>query len=117
MPERSLVTKTLCLKGQRDRFGPSLELPAARGVVYVGRPMFQGGWRLAGSPFANPFRVQRTGSAEKAVALFREYLRERPELVERARVELRGMTLGCWCPRGSACHALELARVADGGQP
>jgi len=110
MPE----TTTVCLKGMRDRFGPSLE--HAPHVVYVGRPLFQGGWRLAGSPFANPFKVQREGSATRAVELFREYLREHPELVERARTELAGRTLGCWCVSGP-CHARLLAEVADGGRP
>jgi hypothetical protein len=39
-----------------------------------------------------------------AVDAFRCWLRTQPELIERARRELRGHTLACWCPEGSPCH-------------
>ena len=105
------ATSTVCLKGRLHDFGPSLE--SAPHVAYVGRSLYQGGWRLAASPFANPFKAQKVGGAARAVELYRAHLREHPALVERARRELRGLTLGCWCPAGSPCHAAALARVCD----
>jgi Domain of unknown function (DUF4326) len=42
---------------------------------------------------------------ERAVELYREHLARNPELVERARRELAGKDLACWCPIGQPCHA------------
>lgn len=97
-----MTTTTVCLKGRQGEFGPALELAPARDVVYVGRPAYQGGWRLPASQFANPFRAQRVGGAAKAVELYRE--------------RLRGKRLGCWCA-GPDCHARALAEIAEGAQP
>lgn len=77
--------------------------------VYVGRP----------SPFGNPFKLASNASeAERAKLLetYCEWLRGRPDLIERARRELAGKVLGCWCSP-KACHGDVLARVADGGDP
>lgn len=109
-------TQAICLKGRREEFGPSLELPAARDVVYVGRRVSMGGWRLPASQFANPYSAQKVGSAARAVELYRAWLRERPELVAVARAMLRGKRLGCWCT-GLDCHAVALARIVDGEAP
>jgi hypothetical protein len=43
-------------------------------------------------------------------------LRDRPELIERARRELKGKRLGCYCAP-KPCHGDVLARVAEGGTP
>lgn len=111
-----MTTRALCLKGLQRELGPALELPAARDVVYVGRKQYQGGWRLPASPFANPYKVQDVGGAAKAVELYREWLRGRPDLVAAAREKLRGKRLGCWCESGP-CHAEALARIAEGEAP
>ena len=94
---------------RRGNPGPRLEW--APDVLYVGRAMYQGGWRLAASPWANPFTVKASGSAERAVEMYFAHLREHPELVTRARRELAGKRLGCWCPTGDPqqCHAALLA--------
>ncbi len=110
MPEPAVV----CLKGRRDEFGPRLEW--APDVVYVGRPIYQGGWRLPGSRFANPFRAQDVGGADKAVEMYREHLRRNRMLVDLARKQLTGKRLACWCRTGP-CHARVLAEVAQGGEP
>jgi hypothetical protein len=110
------TTTAVCLKGRIAEFGPSLGFPAARDVVYVGRPCYQGGWKLPRSQFANPYSAQKVGSAAKAVELYRAWLRERPELVAVARAMLRGKRLGCWCT-GLDCHAVALARIVDGEAP
>lgn len=109
-----MTATALCLKGRQGEFGPALE--HAPDVVYVGRPCFQGGWRLAGSPFANPHKVQKVGGAAEAVRLYREYLRRRTDLVALARETLRGKRLGCWCKSGP-CHAAALAAIVNGETP
>jgi len=75
-------------------------------AVYVGR----------GTPWGNPFRVKVHGR-ERALELFREYLRGRPELVERARRELAGQDVACWCQPGEDCHADVWLAVVAGQRP
>lgn len=104
------------IKGRLHLFGPRLELPAARGVVYVGRRCTMGGWALDCSPFHNPFSAQKYGGLAAAMAEFHSYLAERPKLVDRARRELRGKRLGCFCKETqnpALCHAAAWARIVD----
>jgi hypothetical protein len=54
---------------------------------------------------------------EQAVKFYREWLRIRPDLVEKARVELAGLDLMCWCKPELPCHADVLLAVARGEQP
>ena len=81
----------------RRRRTKGWRMPA--GAIYVGRPTK---W---GNPFVLPTRAE-------SVEAFAAYLAERPDLVARARQELRGHDLVCWCPPDEPCHAdvwLELA--------
>lgn len=64
--------------------------------IYIGRRWTMGGWDLPESKWANPFRVKEYGRDE-ALRRYVEYLRSRPDLLE-ALPELRGKTLGCFCP-------------------
>jgi hypothetical protein len=110
MPETRMVS----LKGRIHEFGPRLDLPAAADVVYVGRRCTMGGWRLACSPYANKFTAQEYGGALAAVEEYLGFLRKEPGLVRRARMELPGKRLGCFCretqdPR--VCHAALWARI------
>ena len=78
------------------------------GAVYVGR-------RAPGlkqSPYANPYSVKQYG-LDEALRLYRLYLDDHPELVERARRELRGHDLACWCKPGWPCHVDVLLAVAN----
>ncbi len=86
--------------------------PEYADVLYVGRPMYQGGWKLHGHPLANPFKV-RNGDAAEAVERYRDWLDAHPQLVARELPKLRGRRLGCWCPEGQPCHARVLAELAD----
>jgi hypothetical protein len=82
------------------------------------------GWRLpAGAVsvayptrWANPFRPAARTPAANAIALekYRQYLAERPDLVEAARAELAGKDLACWCAPELPCHADLLLAVAAG---
>lgn len=90
------------------------------GDIYIGRAMPRK--RLAGSRWANPYRVNRDQPRERAIALYRLYLAECPDLLA-ALPELRGRRLACWCaPRGTTltaadplvCHGQVLAALADG---
>jgi Domain of unknown function (DUF4326) len=79
------------------------------------------------SAWGNPFRlgarvtaddgVEVTLDRDTMIALYRRWLAERPDLVERARAELAGRDLACWCAEDEPCHADVLLRVAAGGAP
>ena len=81
------------------------------------------GWRkppgavsvVRGTRWGNPYKVgvQAADNAE-AVAMFRTYLAEHPELVAAARRELRGKTLMCWCALDEPCHADVWLEIANG---
>jgi hypothetical protein len=77
--------------------------------VYIGRP----------SPWGNPFSHlpksaarYRCASREEAIARYEAWLMAQPELVAKARRELRGKVLACWCSPKS-CHGDVLARIAN----
>ena len=82
------------------------KLPA--GTVCVTRP---GKW-------GNLFAVGAPGieTDADAVRLYREWLGNTPEgrtVAARARRELRGRNLACWCKIGSPCHAEVLLEIAN----
>ena len=62
------ATTVVNLKGRRDD-------PAFADVVYVGRAVYRGAWRLPGSPLANPFRPGPDGGGEEVVAEYHTYAR------------------------------------------
>jgi uncharacterized protein DUF4326 len=99
-----VTTRVVNLKGHRDD-------PAYRDVVYVGRAMHRGGWRLPASPLACPYKPGPDGTRKEVVARYREYLLARPDLLEVVR-GLRGRRLGCWCAP-LPCHADVIAELAD----
>jgi len=71
--------------------------------VFVGRPTIWG----------NPFWIGRVhGTREQVIEKFRRYLQDRPDLIERARQELRGKNLICFCAP-LPCHADVLLEVAN----
>ena len=72
-------------------------------AVYIGRP----------SPWGNPFEIGRHGSRSDVIALYIAYLHDNPELVARARQELEGKDLVCWCAP-APCHGDILLSIAAG---
>lgn len=97
---------------------------APAGARYVGR----------GARYGNPNQVVRTntgwavnhdhgagvgtfpspGEAQRfAVDAYRVHINANPQLVERARTELRGRDLMCWCSLDLPCHADVLLAIAN----
>lgn len=70
--------------------------------VYIGRP----------SKWGNPFRVGTDGERDEVVKKYRDWLMTQPELINQAKAELAGKTLGCWCSP-LACHGDVLVEVAN----
>lgn len=69
--------------------------------VYIGRP----------SKWGNPFVIGEDGTREDVIALYREYVLMRADLI-RALPELKDKVLGCWC-HPQSCHGDVLAELAD----
>jgi hypothetical protein len=70
--------------------------------VYIGRP---GQW-------GNPFKLVNEVDRGEVIAKYEAWLKDRPELIARAKRDLRGKVLGCWCaPR--ACHGDVLSAIAN----
>jgi Domain of unknown function (DUF4326) len=101
------MTTVVNLRGRHRENGGQ----APAGVVYIGRAMGRGGWRLPASKWANPFTIGRHGTREEVLARYREHVLLAPEL-RAALPELRGKVLGCWC-KPEACHGDVLAELAD----
>ena len=77
--------------------------------VYIGRPSV---W---GNPFSHKDGTRakyKVATRDEAITRYREWLMAQPELVARARKELRGKVLGCWC-KPQSCHGDVLAEVAN----
>lgn len=87
--------------------------------VYVGRIVchVEGSFD---SPFRNQFVVGGSSTLSDVLRKYKDWLRLQPRLMERARVELKGKTLGCWCRDAKRardpeqfCHADILAEMAN----
>lgn len=70
--------------------------------VYIGRP----------GPWGNPFPIARDRTREEAVEAYRKFLASQPALVAKAKQELKGKVLGCWCSP-LACHGAVLSAAAN----
>lgn len=81
-------------------------------AVYVGRANPRRG--LAGSIFANPYRVDVDGTREQVIEKYLKHVLGRQELVLRLH-ELRGRRLACWCSP-EPCHADVLVELVDADQ-
>ena len=64
------------------------------------------------SVWGNPYRATTLAERKMAVAKFRASIARKTTLRERARTELKGKNLACWCSLDGPCHAdvwLEIA--------
>jgi hypothetical protein len=98
------MPRVLSLHGRADRAVPD-------GVVYIGGPVYRGGWNLPASKWANAFKVGCDGTREEVIAQCERWLRARPDLMA-ALLELRGRDLACWCAP-LACHGDVLLKLAN----
>ncbi len=79
--------------------------------IYIGRPhptIPGAGEHLWG----NPFIIGKDGTRGQVIEKYREWLLEQPSLVEKAKKELKGKVLGCWCAPQS-CHGDVLAEIVN----
>lgn len=82
-----------------------------RADVYCGRP---GPW---GNPFVlNTLAEDKDLERKRVIHAYACHLADNLGLVDKARDELAGKTLGCYCTP-QPCHADLLARVAEGMTP
>jgi len=80
--------------------------------IYIGRRCYLGGWALAASKWANPFKLGVDGhSSEEILAKYEQYVRS-SDLYNQLE-ELRGETLGCWCSGKSPCHGDILVKLLN----
>jgi hypothetical protein len=82
------------------------------GAIYCGRPVPRR--RISGSPFANPFKLRRTASADERVeciACYERWLMMQPALLAQLHT-LAGRDLACWCAP-LPCHCDVLLRLAN----
>jgi uncharacterized protein DUF4326 len=77
--------------------------------VYVGRPH----WRFHACGWGNEFPMGRRSTREESVGRFWDALEGDEERRARARRELRGKLLACWCFPPLLCHGLVLAWIAN----
>lgn len=75
---------------------------APKDAVYIGRPSIWG----------NPFVIGADGNRAQVIQKYREYLMADPALVVRAKEELRGRDVVCYCAP-LACHGDVLIEVAN----
>lgn len=74
-------------------------------AVYIGRPSIWG----------NPFVIGKDGNRDEVIAKYRTWLLARPGLIEKAKRELAGKDLVCYCSP-SPCHGDVLIEVANEGK-
>jgi len=66
--------------------------------------------------WGNPFKVEHSSLKSKRIKSYQHWLLCQPSLVSRARAELRGKVLACWCAP-HWCHGHTLAAVANSVEP
>jgi len=70
--------------------------------VYIGRP----------SEFGNPFEIGKDGTRKEVIEKYRKYFYGRPDLMEKAKKELTGKIIACWC-KPKSCHGDVLAEYVN----
>lgn len=74
--------------------------------VYIGRDRYGNG------EWGNPFPMHNETERTAVVVAYARWLFQQPALLEKARRELKGKVLGCWCSP-KLCHGHVLAIVAN----
>ena len=84
-------------------------IPLPKNSVYVGR---NGAAAERTESWGNPYKINVHGTRLEVVKLYARRLLSSPEMIIRARQELAGKYLVCWC-HPHKCHAHVLAFVAN----
>ena len=71
-------------------------------AVYIGR----------GSPYGNPFIMDKHGDRDAVCNKFEDWLMNNPQLLSLVKQELKGKDLVCFC-KPKRCHGDTLLRVAN----
>lgn len=95
------------MKGNKEKYGASLE--KNEDIVYIGRAINMGGWKLKKSKWHNPFTIKEYG--KESIKKYREYILENRVLMDSLE-ELRGKTLACWC-KPEPCHGDVLKEIIE----
>jgi hypothetical protein len=74
----------------------------SKNSVYIGRPSIWG----------NPFVIGKDGDRNEVIAKYARWLKSNPALCARAKVELKGKNLVCWCAP-LPCHGDVLLSLAN----
>lgn len=72
------------------------------GSVYIGR----------GSYWGNPFKIGSDGDRDTVIRKYMDWFGEDPERLRRARIELKGKNLVCYCAP-NRCHGDFLLYIAN----
>ncbi|CAF4325311.1 unnamed protein product, partial [Adineta steineri] len=62
--------------------------------------------------WGNPFVIGKDGDRSDVIRKYRNWIMRQPDLLSRAKIELRGRRIACWC-KPEACHGDVLAEIAD----
>jgi hypothetical protein len=128
------ITNTLSKRRNAPQIKPGVTMPRNAPIrIQLSRAK---GWRMPDNTvkvdrtteWGNPFKVSttfmgiRVADQRHAFVLYRSFAAQQPKLVEKARAELRGKNLACWCkqddPYEDACHAAVLLQIANSeGEP
>ena len=84
--------------------GQKTESPNGLPVVYCGRP----------SVWGNPFKMKKESDREQVMSDYRKFIEGHEILKRKAKIELKGKNLSCWCEDGKDCHASVLLEIANG---
>lgn len=76
------------------------------GNPFVVRPDLETGDKIGMNYFAVP-------SVDDAVAVYREFMEQQPDFQEKAKRNLRGKDLACWCALDAPCHGDVLLEIAN----
>ena len=93
------------LKGKKNVYGPELE-NAPVDLVYIGRNMYMGGWKLKKSLFYNPYTIGKSKTRDEVIEEYENYVRNKLSNDKEFALEFRklqGKTLACWC-YPERCH-------------
>jgi hypothetical protein len=80
--------------------------------VYIARPSIWGN-RWSHKPSAVPGTIHVATRAE-AIEAFEKWIRSNPQMMAKAKRDLRGKVLGCYCAP-SPCHGDVLIKIANEG--